>query len=181
MQGKLFLEFEKVLDEEAKRIVTEIMYKYERKEKVNKSFRQMVMSLIKPELEYYTTDIELRCYGLLPRELVYDDKNEYALITREEAIENHLLSYSECARKRNLDKNHIQAAKELADLIITFCNENPTTDIGLPQIVADNMDALFPEHNDSVDSRATVLFLQSELEAKGYVITSLVPIRILNR
>ena len=91
MQGKLFLEFEKVLDEEAKRIVTEIMYKYEKKERVNKSFRQMVMSLIKPELEYYTTDIELRCYGLLPRELVYDDKNEYALITREEAIDHSTL------------------------------------------------------------------------------------------
>ena len=38
MQGKLFLEFEKVLDEEAKRIVTEIMYKYEKKERVNKTF-----------------------------------------------------------------------------------------------------------------------------------------------
>jgi len=174
MQDELLMEFEKVLDDEAQRIVDELVKKYEERKKVKKSFTELVRSLIKKEFKYYVVDIELRCYGLLPRNLQPDFEAQYALITKREGIKNHLIKYS----KMKDEKNHPQAAKELADLLIEYCDENPETTLGLPEIVADNMDALFPTHNDSVDTRATVMFLESALKDKGYRITSLCPIRM---
>lgn len=177
MNKELLEKFDDVLDAEAQRVMNEIVSKYENQVKVGKSFSQLVRSLVDEKFKYYTVDIEMRCYGLVPKTLEPDFKGEYALVTKREGAKNHLLSY---ANAKISDKNHTQAAKELADLLIEYCNKNPETILGLPEIVADNMDALFPEHNDSVDSRATVMFLESELKNKGYKITSLCPIRLIN-
>lgn len=40
------------------------------------------------------------------------------------------------------------------------------------------MDAMFPEHNDSVDARTVVMFLEEEFVRNKYEITSFIPLRI---
>ena len=181
METKLYLEFEKELDKEAKRIAKKIINKYNNKEQVNKSFSELINSLIKKDFEYYSIDIEMRCLSFIPKTLEPDITGKYALITHEERIKQHFLSYYNFCKNSLKNKDHEKAASDLANMIISYCENKPLTTIGLPELVAEKMSVLFPEHNDSVDSRTTIYFLQPELNKRGYAVTSLVPLRIIKK
>lgn len=180
MKSNLLHEFEEMLDKEAYRIFTEMVNMYNNRVEVNKPFNELVADLIKKEFDYYFTDIEIRIYFCMGNKYAPDNNDEYALMSMEERNEDHLMKYAEhCIKER--DKNHIKAANEMADILIEFYNQNSLSKMGLAELIASNMSKLFPKHNDSVDSRAMVLYLQSEIEDKGYEITSLQPFRLIQK
>ena len=59
--------------------------------------------------------------------------------------------------------------------------ENPDNNKQFQEFVSDNMSKLLPEHNDSVDAKAIILLLQQEIIDLGYIITSLIPIRLMKK
>lgn len=179
MKGSLICEFEKMLDEEANRIITKMINMYNERKIVNKSFSKVVFSLVREEFEYYRIEIELRVRFLLPTEYVPDFNEEYTLAKRDENNEDYLLKYAEWCLKEKKGKNHINAAKEMAVKLVNFFNNNPNTSKSLGELIAGWMSEFFPYHHDSVDARVLVLFLQPEIEDLGYVITSLAPLRML--
>lgn len=174
METELLFDFEKMLDEEAKRIIEELKIICKKKIKVNKSYYELIREKIKPEYVYYTTDISLRALKFIPEDYEVDQSNEYALVTKEQGLINHLLKYSEfCEKEEKMDKNHKAAANKMADILIEKYQNNDKTNMAT--LLSDNINELLPRHNDSVDARAIVLFLQQEIENKGYKVTSLNP------
>ncbi|MEE0699928.1 MAG: hypothetical protein U0M66_05015 [Bacilli bacterium] len=179
MKGSLICEFEKVLDEEAKRIIVKMINMYNERKIVNKSFSKIVYSLVREEFEYYRVEIELRVRFFLPFEYVPDFNEEYTLAKREENNEDYLLKYAEWCLKEKKGKNHIKVAKKMAQKLVNYFNYNPNTTKSLTELVASWMSEFFLYHHDSVDVRVVVLFMQPEIEDLGYVVTSLVPLRLL--
>ncbi len=180
METELLLDFEKMLDEEAKRIIEELKVIYEKKIKVNKSYFDLIREMIKPEYKYFTTDISLRALKFIPEDYEVDQSNEYALVTKEQGLINHLLKYSEfCEKEERMEKNHKVAATKMADILIEKYKNNNRKNMAT--LLSDNINELLPRHNDSVDARTIVLFLQKEIENKGYKVTSLNPFVIKER
>lgn len=106
MNQKILLEFENILDKEAKRIVSEINKIYDAGKKVNKHFGELVEEFINPNYKYYKTDIYLRCYRFIPDGLEEDIKGEYALITKEQSLKNHFKSYTKFCSNLGDHKDH---------------------------------------------------------------------------
>ena len=65
-------------------------------------------------------------------------------------------------------------AKIMADIIVS----NNFDNISLAKIIADNIKELLPEHNDTVDARAIVFYLQDKLRNRGYFIEKTEPLRV---
>lgn len=101
-------------------------------------------------------------------------------MTKEDANEEHLIHYITYCKEKG-DKNHINAAKILANEIIEYYEKNPDNNKQFQKFVSDNMSKLLPEHNDSVDAKAIILLLQQEIIDLGYIITSLIPIRLMKK
>lgn len=178
--NNLLIEFEKMLDNEAKKIVNEMISMYHKRIIVNKSYGEVVRDLIPKELQYYAVDIELRTFTFLPDEFRPDFNKEYTLSKKEEFIEDHVLKYSEdCNESKR--KDHLQVARIMAEKIVKYLKENTANKKGLLELVANWTEELLPEHNDSMDTRAIVLFLQNELENLGYKIVELSPLIIEKR
>lgn len=173
----LLREFENMLDTEAKKIVNEMINLYYKKVIVNKTYSQIVRSLVPKELEYYTVAIELRTYHFLPTEFYPDFNSEYTLCKKEEYVEDHLLKYCEYCKEENT-KNHSKVAKTMAEKLVQYLIANPNNREGLLELSAKWTEELLPEHNDSVDVQTIMLFLQSEIEDLGYKITEVSPLVI---
>ena len=120
----LLREFEDMLDTEAKKVVNEMINMYYKKVIVNKTYSQIVRSLVPKELEYYTVAIELRTYHFLPTEFYPDFNNEYTLCKKEEYVEDHLLKYCEYCKENN-DKDHSKMAHIIAERLVQYLKENP--------------------------------------------------------
>ena len=60
--NNLLKEFEVMLDDEAKKVVNEMVNMYHKRIIVNKPYGEIVRDLVPKELQYYTTSIELRTY-----------------------------------------------------------------------------------------------------------------------
>lgn len=90
MKTDLLFIYEKVLDEEAKRVVDVILNLYYEKKIVNESYSSLVRKNIKKEFLYYAVEIELRTYKFLPNNLTSDDSSKYALVNEFEATVLHL-------------------------------------------------------------------------------------------
>ena len=177
MKYDLLFAFETLLDEEAKRITRKIIDLYYDRTKVHESYGDLVKRFLSKEFEYYFSEIEMRTYKFLPDKVVPDITHQYALVNEFEANVLHLDKYSKyCAEKEN--KNHKDAAKKLANILIDFVISNPASKASLVELISSNMNLLFPRHNDSVDSRAIVLYLQTEFEKKGYTVLSISPFKI---
>lgn len=180
MQGNLLNEFEKLLDVETQRIVSILTEKYFRGETLNCSFEEAIRKFVKKEYKYYSCEIELRAYRFIPQGLVPDSRGNNIFLSKEEADEEHLIHYiTYCKEKGN--KDHASASKILAQKLVEFYEKNPETNKQLQEFVSDNMNKLLPEHNDSVDAKAIILLLQQEIVDLGYIITSLIPIRLMKK
>ena len=111
MKGKkkmnnLLKEFEVMLDDEAKKVVNEMVNMYHKRIIVNKPYGEIVRDLVPKELQYYTTSIELRTYHFLPEEYCPDFNNEYTLCKKEEHLEDHLLKYCEYCKEENTKRKN---------------------------------------------------------------------------
>lgn len=173
--NNLLNEFEKMLDNEAKKVVNEMVSMYHKRIIVNKSYEQVVRDLLPKELQYYIVDIEMRTFQFLPDEFRPDFNNEYTLSKKEEYIEDHILKYCEYCRNR---KDHLKIAKQMAEKLVDYLTKNPNSNKGILELTANWTEELLPEHNDSVDAQAIILFLQNELENLGYKIVELNPLII---
>ncbi len=178
MSNKLLYDFEELLDNEAKRIVRLIQKMYEDGVVVNKSYEELVRSLVDKKYKYYNCDIQLRSYGFIPKNLEPDQKCVKALVTRREANERHLLRYIDWCKKDCGDKDHYVAAKNMAEKLIKYSTTHKDTDKTMAELIAKYMPDFFPTHHDSVDSRAVVLLLQNEINTNGYIVSSINPFRI---
>ena len=58
---------------------------------------------------------------------------------------------------------------------VSFAPNNKSNEKGLLEIVSDYIKDLLPEHNDSVDAMAIIIYLQSEIRKRGYEIKSVEP------
>lgn len=173
----LLREFENMLDTEAKKIVNEMINMYYKKVIVNKTYSQIVRSLVPKELEYYTVAIELRTYHFLPTEFYPDFNSEYTLCKKEEYVEDHLLKYCEYCKENN-DKDHSKMAHIIAERLVQYLKENPDSKKNLLELVAIWTQELLPKHNDSVDVETIMLFLQTEIEDLGYQVIEINPLII---
>lgn len=124
--------------------------------------------------------MQARVCRFLPPEYTYDPNEEYALLEMNEATEENLVNYSNYCMNNN-KKDHKKAAQEIAKVLIENYNKDKLTNKGLLELLADNMNKVFPEHNDSMDSKAILLYLQDEIECKGYLINSTIPFRLLHK
>lgn len=177
MQGNLLVEFEKLLDVETQRIISVLADRYYKGETIKGTFEEEIRKLVKNEYKYYACEIELRSYRFIPQGLVPGNGDGIIFMTKEEFDEDHLLHYINYCKKSN-SKNHITASKKLAKIIVDTYEKDPLTDKQFQEIVANNMNKLLPEHNDSVDAKAIILLLQQEIVDLGYIITSLLPLRL---
>lgn len=119
MQGNLLNEFEKLLDVETQRVVSVLTEKYFRGEILNCSFEEAIRNFVKKEYRYYSCEIELRAYRFIPQGLVPDSRGNNIFLTKEDANEEHLIHYITYCKEKG-DKNHINAAKILANEIIEY-------------------------------------------------------------
>ena len=94
-------------------------------------------------------------------------------MNRSEYSKIHIEKYSRYCMK-NERKNHLLAAQRLSDILINLYN-NKSNEKGLLEIVSDYIKDLLPEHNDSVDAMAIIIYLQSEIRKRGYEIKSVEP------
>lgn len=179
MNNKLLGDFEGLLDAEAERVVEIIVQMYNEGKEVNKTYEELVRSLIDKKFEYYNCDIMLRTYGFIPNDLEPDHKSIYPLAKRIEGTEKHLLRYIKWCKEDMKDKDHQKVAEEMALKLIKYGEEHKKTNKTLAEIIAKYMPNFFPIHHDSVDSRAVVLLLQNEINNNGYEVSSINPFRII--
>ncbi len=176
MESELFYQVDKLLDEEASKIVKVLLELYEKKTVVNKSMSKLVRELVNSKLKYYAIEIELRVRCLLPYEYYEDCSGKYSLMNRFEYSKIHIEKYSRYCMK-NERKNHLLAAQKLSDILINLYN-NKSNEKGLLEIVSYYIKDLLPEHNDSVDAMAIIIYLQSEIRKRGYEIKSVEPFMV---
>ncbi len=171
MYNKLLLEFDNLLNDEAKRIATiiESLYKTITFEKID--LAKLVRKNIKQEFTYYWIDIEIRVFNLL-----FDNEKDY--LKEKCDSEKNLKKYALWCKREMKSKDHLKGADRLAEIIIELYQQNDDIKINLITLLADNMNELFPEHNDCVDARTTILYLQKEIRKKGYIISSLSPFHL---
>lgn len=174
MESELFYQVDKLLDEEASKIVKVLLELYEKKTVVNKSMSKLVRELVNSKLKYYAIEIELRVRCLLPYEYYEDCSGKYSLMNRSEYSKIHIEKYSRYCMK-NERKNHLLAAQKLSDILINLYTNNKNNEKGLLEIVSYYIKYLLPEHNDSVDAMAIIIYLQSEIRKRGYEIKSVEP------
>lgn len=177
--NNLLSEFEELLDNEAKRIVEEILKMYKDGKIVNKSFESLVRSLVDKKLKYYSCDIQLRTYTFLPNGLESDKNSVFPLVTKVQATEKHLLKYIDWCKKDIQDKDHQKAAEEIAIKLIEYSNKHKGTKKTIAELIVKYMPTFFPKHHDSVDSRAVVLLLQNEINKNGYIVSSINPFKVV--
>lgn len=178
MNNDLICEFEKILNNEAKRVVNKMVEMYEQNIEVNMEYGAVVRKLLDKKYEYYSCEIELRSYKFIPSNLEPDQKNIYALISSLEGTKRHLLRYIDWCKNSVGDKDHYKAACGMAKILIEYGKKYKKTTKSFGELVAQYMPDFFPCHHDSVDSRAVILLLQNELEKLGYEVSSLIPFRL---
>lgn len=178
MENGLMYEFEKMLDAEAKRIVKKMVEMYEQNIKVNMGYGEFVRKFLDKKYEYYSCEIELRCYKFIPYYLEPDPENIYTLISSIEGSKNHLLKYIDWCKNDIGDKDHYKAACEMEKVLIEYGKQNKKTTKSFGELVASLMPNYFPTHHDSVDSRAVILLLEKEFSKDGYTVSSLIPFRL---
>lgn len=177
MESELFYQVDKLLDDEANKIVKVLLELYEKKTVVNESMSKLVRELVDNKLKYYAIEIELRVRCLLPYEYYEDCSGKYSLMNRSEYSKIHIEKYSRYCMK-NERKNHLLAAQKLSDILINLYTNNKSNEKGLLEIVSDYIKDLLPEHNDSVDAMAIIIYLQSEIGKRGYEIKSVEPFMV---
>ena len=83
-----------------------------------------------------------------------------------------IVEYNDYSKSMGKDIDGV--AKIMADIIVS----NNFDNISLAKIIADNIKELLPEHNDTVDARAIVFYLQDKLRNRGYFIEKTEPLRV---
>jgi hypothetical protein len=162
------------LEEEAKRL-TILLYKdfitpgTDYSKKFNKN--------IKKKFKYFRTEIELRIYDLCFL------KQEGIDITSYKRDFNHYIDYLKeysnyCLSGEAGYKNHLIVADKIAKEIIDNYQNYNSKD--LIEIIGDFNNKYLPRHNDSVDANTIFLFLDKSFEKKGYELTSISPINIID-
>ena len=156
------------LDNEAKRIVVIL------KEKYNINMESNIGEVIKKTKEllddnykYYSTDIAIRVGFYLNDNIT----NEMLEKRKNEDLET-IVEYNDYSKSMGKDIDGV--AKIMADIIVS----NNFDNISLAKIIADNIKELLPEHNDTVDARAIVFYLQDKLRNRGYFIEKTEPLRV---
>ena len=130
MESELFYQVDKLLDDEANKIVKVLLELYEKKTIVNKSMSKLVSELVDNKLKYYAIEIELRVRCLLPYEYYEDCSEKYSLMNRSEYSKIHIEKYSRYCMK-NERKNHLLAAQRLSDILINLYNNKSNEKIYL--------------------------------------------------
>ena len=177
MKGNLENNFEELLDKEALRIMHKLLIKYERQEKVNRSFWELIQYMAKDKYKYFYLDIAFKIKKLLPEDLEEDITKEYALVTKEIGSKRHLKDYEMFCQKNG--KSHKKASKELANMLVKYCLSNPDSKKDLIQLVVQNISMVMPTHHDSVDCRVILMYLQQDINSTGYTVINLAPLRII--
>lgn len=179
MKTDLLFAYEENLNKEAKRIFDILYKKYENKEKLNMSFDDAIKENMKKEYSYYHVDIYFKVYSHIPRGLTTDPNNIDVLIDKKEGTLRHITNYANfCLKERKFKKNPKKASEKLAKMLIEMEKKDRIGNKSLPIILAENMDILYPGHNDSVDAKAIVLYLQNALEKNGYTIKKIEPLEL---
>lgn len=177
----LFLKFNNILNKEAKRISRILLKNYEAKTKFNMSFENIVRKYLKKEYRYYEFAILVKIHFYIPSKLTHDPLDEYVLVSKEEAELRHINSYAYWCMKKFKNKNPKEKAMLFAKTLIADRNKYRIKNVGLLKLIEENMPILYPEHHDSVDARALVLFLQDAIEDLGYEIKRINPLIVEKR
>jgi hypothetical protein len=174
MNHKILKMTDDELEEEAKRlmpllyndfITPGIDYSKKLNRKLNKKFK------------YFRTEIELRIYDLCSLQQEGVDIKSYKRDFKH--YMNYLKEYCNyCLSGEISYKNHSLVADKIAkEIIDNYQNYN---DKDLIEIIGNFNEKYLPEHNDSVDANAVFLFLDESFEKKGYELTSISPINIID-
>lgn len=178
MESGLMYEFEKTLDDEAKRVVNKMVDMYKQNIEVNMGYGEIVRKLLDKKYNYYSCEIELRSYKFIPHYLEPDTKSVYTLMSSTERTKNHLLKYIDWCKNDVGDKDHYKAACKMEKDLIEYAKKHKKTTKSFGELVASLMPNYFPNHHDSVDSRAVILLLEKEFNKDGYEVSSLNPFRL---
>lgn len=130
MYNNLLVEFENLLNSEARRITMIIIDLY-KEISFDIEFNTIINKHIKKEFRYYWIDIEIRILNLLfDKGLNYfEEKNKN---------EKYLRLYAKWCKKDMKNKDHLKGANKLAQIIIDLYKKNYDIEISLAKLVADN-------------------------------------------
>lgn len=175
IKSTLFSSFNNDLQNEARRISDILLKQYSKKVKFNMPFEKIVRKYLKKEYKYYEVDITSYILFYKPNNLRIDPLNEYVFVTQEEFELRHISNYvSYCLKNKSPKK----AATKFALLLIEMNEKNQIKNLGLHEILSQNMSNLYHEHYDSVDAKAIIFCLQDIIEDFGYIIEQVNPLTI---
>ncbi|MDD4188141.1 MAG: hypothetical protein PHX04_05250 [Bacilli bacterium] len=170
--------FDSLINDEAIRIMGRMLIMYEKRKKVNKSFEDVIRDLAKKDYKSFWIDIMVIIHKLLPECLWEDFSGKYVLVTKEDYRNQTLKNYYKNHCKNKNGKDHKESSKQIANILIKHCTAHPTCKEDLLQLMVINMSKIMPEHNDSVDIKTIVMYIQQDINDFGYIITNLSPLRI---
>lgn len=176
MLGDLENEFELLLEKEAIRIMGLLLIKYNEKQKVNQSLSNLVFELAKKDYKYFSINLFSIVKEILPKNLEEDLNGIYAFVTKEEHRNTYLTKNAKEYLKRG--KDYKSFSNQIADLLIEYCLQNPECEDDLVQLIVRNINNLMPNHNDSVDFRTILMYLQENMMNRGYIFISIAPLRL---
>lgn len=173
MRTVLYYKLYDELDAEAKRISDILIdnYKCDNNVKIRQIFSS-AKKLIKEEYIYYNTEISIRvCF------YVYNEfDNQKNAERRNNDLTNTIKYYEYC--QQNTEKNHRIISKKIAKLLINSNSNYSLNDRSLARFLSEVIDDFLPQHNDCMDIKAIMLFLQDDIEKEGYTVETINPLKM---
>ncbi len=160
---------EKIVSDDCKRIMNEILELYRKRVEVNKSFYQLVREKINPKYFYLLEDYYTNITNFIPEDLYICPNGKWALVTGEEfdeilLEEKYLVDFS----KKGISK--------VIDLIINDLINSNSNDFF--DVVNKYIKPLYEKDNQINHSRYIVDEIYRGLKKRGYIIESISPLII---
>lgn len=179
MKTDLLFAYQDDLKKESKRIFDILFEKYKNNEKINMSFDDAIKKYQKKEYSYYSVEIMFGVYSFIPEGVRPDPNNVEVLVSDKEATLRHIISYANfCLKEKSYNKNPKKASKVFVKMLIKLYKNKELNNVGLLEVLSRSMPILYPDHNDSMDAKALVLYLQDDLEKLGYIVDDINPIKL---
>lgn len=152
MKNKTFLELEKNIDKEAKRILPKVKKIY----KEEKNLLKYINLKIKKEYRFFLCEIEIRILYFI---ILEEQKKTEDSQIRYKNSKKHLLKYYKFCSINFDNKNHLEISKNIAKDIVSFHNNNKMKNKNIINLVKKCLKKYCSEQFDSVDLRTVILFL----------------------
>lgn len=163
------LEMDKIVNEDCKKIMAQILDLYKKKIEVNKSFSDLVRERINPKylylLESYYTDI----VKMIPRDLYICPNGRWALVDEEDFNE---IIFS---KDKLLDSEKKIVSDIVSDVVSEFIEDD---NADFFDVINRYIEPFVDSDNEFIYSDYVVDEIFYEIEKRGYTITSITPLKV---